>query len=370
VFPLALVACTAEPPAPTVVIPPLVITEHDRDGDGLLDVDEGEHHTHSGKADTDGDGLPDGFEVLTSHTNPRDPDTDRDGISDYDEVMDPSLDPLRKAVVPAIPPGLSQPPDAWRCATRQKPNCYVMVTGSTFLMGAQSTHPDAEGFDRDAGPNESPPHRVTLDPYWINQTEVTAGLFKKCVRAGACQPSDVATGGLFNHDVPARSEHPINGITWSGASGLCGWLGGRLPTEAEWELAARGTDGRRFPWGDEPGCGTTSANAFIEHARRKMNRGPCENTGTAESFNVWFQSPANTVGMAGNVWEWTADVYAPYTSGDATNPTGPSQGDQRVQRGGGWSSTEPEALRSAARASLDPSLKLPDVGFRCVWRPQ
>ena len=353
-----------------MVIPKLVITEHDRDGDGLKDTEEGQHSTHSGKADTDGDGLPDGYEVYTSLTDPRDRDTDRDGVDDFAEVMDPKRDPLVREIEPGIPTGLSVPPDEWRCDKGIHPNCFVKVTGSTFLMGAQSTDPSGSGYDPAAEAHEGPPRKVRLSTYWIAQTEANVSLYMKCVQAGACAADEVAVGGLFNFGVKERTQHPINGVTWQGASDLCTWLDGRLPTEAEWEFAARGVEGRRWPWGDEPGCGTTEADAFIDHAHRRMKRDSCENNGTVESFNVWFRSPADAVGMAGNVWEWTSDWYAAdaYARGGGSDPAGPETGTRRVQRGGGWSSRDPLELRSAARASLEPAMKLPDVGFRCVWK--
>jgi formylglycine-generating enzyme required for sulfatase activity len=271
---------------------------------------------------------------------------------------------------PAAPAG---PPDELRCAVRPNYGCFVEVPGGTFQMGAQAASPDAPGYDADALDDEGPVHTVTLPTFWMLRDEYTSSLFNRCLQAEACKADDVSKGGYNTYSIDAKRSHPINAITWEGAARACAWYGGRLPTEAEWEYAARGTDARRFPWGDEPGCGTVPVHRSGKQAERAfgddhvMNTPPCSQEGTVSTGDVRGQSPFGVRGMGGNVWEWTADWYGPYAAGDVAAPTGLTEGSRRVQRGGGWTGVEASEFRAAQRMSMEPDARLNDVGFRCVW---
>ncbi|MCB9664999.1 MAG: SUMF1/EgtB/PvdO family nonheme iron enzyme [Alphaproteobacteria bacterium] len=397
---LLLLACGSEPAPPPAPAGPdgpvdgrLVVDGPDADGDGLSDADEAKAGTDPANPDSDGDGKVDGYEVRVSHTDPLKKDSDGDGAADGFELArgtDPN-DPDDKPDlgVPAGPgepapaasrlPGAGEPepPPLQRCTFGKDDleTCYVQVPGGSFLMGAQATDPAAPGYDPEALPDEGPPHRVTVSPTWILRDEVLVSTFSACVDTSVCRKEDVATGGLstFRETVGPTSGVPITSITWEGARRLCWYLGGRLPTEAEWELAARGTDGRRYPWGDAPGCGTLVDAGFNPDGTRKaadaMREGPCVHEGPVGVRGLFGESPYRLRGMAGNVNEWVLDAYAAdaYAQHEPTDPRGPAEGDRRVLRGGGWTAQDPLELRSAGRFSLPPDQRLVDVGVRCVW---
>ena len=235
-----------------------------------------------------------------------------------------------------------------------------------FLMGAQSTDPAAPGYDTEASDDEAPPHRVTLSPFWIHMYEVTVDQYRWCTRIGPCSEDDVGTGGYFNYERPHAGEHPVNGVNWHGAEAYCGWIGGRLPTEAEWEFTARaGGLQRRYPWTGESEL-TCGHLIFGGGAESRCGIDATEAAGyhppLGEDRTLW------TLHMAGNVWEWTADWYDAdyYARSPQKDPQGPHTGTGRVQRGGGWSDADPAVFRGAFRAQMDPTMKMPDVGFRCV----
>jgi formylglycine-generating enzyme required for sulfatase activity len=237
----------------------------------------------------------------------------------------------------------------------------------TFIMGAQADDPDAPGYDPEADEDEGPPHRVRLRPFRMHRYEVTVVQFRWCVWLGACKGEDVdQSGGYFNYGQPNRDRHPVNGVTWFGARDYCAWIGGRLPTEAEWEFAARGGRlGLRFPWASEPA--PTCTHAVM--AGGAGGRCPTDSTSEVDALAPDGQNRVFWIEhMAGNVWEWTADWYAAdwYARSPGDNPTGPATGTGRVQRGGGWTDEDPFTLRTTFRAQMDPTMKLADIGFRCV----
>jgi formylglycine-generating enzyme required for sulfatase activity len=242
-----------------------------------------------------------------------------------------------------------------------------------FLMGAQSTDPDGPGYDVQAGDDEAPPHHVTLSPYWLQRMEITIHQYRLCLISGACRLEEIGVAGAFHFDgdlnrsqlgPPKKGdERPINGVTWEGARRYCNWVGGRLPTEAEWEYAARsGRLQHRYPWGDEP---PTCRRAVFKGSASQ----PCGVTSASSEFSPdGHHTPSHILHQAGNLWEWTADWYAPnyYERSPRMNPKGPKTGPGRVQRGGSYSDDDPAVLRAAFRAQMDPTLKMPDVGFRCA----
>lgn len=231
----------------------------------------------------------------------------------------------------------------------------VLVPAGEFTMGS----PDGQGSD-----NEHPQHTVALDTYWIDKTEVTVTHYRRCVEAGACSApgagsSDNSSFCAYNDD--GKSDHPIDCVDWRQAEAYCEWAGRRLPTEAEWEKAARGTDGRAYPWGDQA-PDPTLANFDI-------NVG---NTTPAGHYPAGA-SPYGALDMAGNVDEWVADWYSKtyYASSQRENPSGPIIGYMRVSRGGSHrypADLIRAAFRSNNRPDLPVSLSFLN-GFRCARSP-
>jgi formylglycine-generating enzyme required for sulfatase activity len=222
----------------------------------------------------------------------------------------------------------------------------VYVPAGSFLMGSADNDPNAQS-------DEKPQHRVTLDAFWIDRTEVTNAEYARCVEAGACRKSDFADDANFN-----GADYPVPGLIWQAAANYCRWAGGRLPTEAEWEYAARGPLGHIYPWGD------TFDGSKVNSA------------GSADGYEYAapvgsFPAGASWVGaldMAGNVWEWVSDWYARYPAEPQINPGGPADGRSPTLRGGSWGDG-PEMVRVAYRRVQPTYLHSPSFGFRCVVSP-
>ncbi|MCB9786930.1 MAG: SUMF1/EgtB/PvdO family nonheme iron enzyme [Deltaproteobacteria bacterium] len=232
-------------------------------------------------------------------------------------------------------------------------------------MGAQATDPAAPGYDPAAAPDEAPVHEVSLPAFRMDLREVTAYDYRLCVEAGACSTSQVRTdGGYFNFGQAERANHPINGVTWEGAATYCAWAGGRLPTEAEWEYAARGSDGRRFPSGKSDPC--QWAHLYGEPVG---DEGGCAGDSTMTVYALDQQSAFGLLGMSGNVAEWVSDAYAPdaYARPPGAQPPEVGARALRVIRGGSWITMARAGFRAAARASAAPGDKADDIGFRCAY---
>jgi formylglycine-generating enzyme required for sulfatase activity len=261
--------------------------------------------------------------------------------------------------------GVGAPPETLRCERQRNFDCFVEVPAGSFLQGAQASDPSAPGYDPAAAPDEGPPRRREVAGFWMHKYEVRASQVESCQQDGACSTDEVQRGGFSNVGREGQGHHPANSITWQGAQQVCRWLGGRLPTEVEWEYAARGQASNRFPWGEEPRCAgldPSASQSFQGEVAGAEQR--CEWTGTLSPADLRLPSPFGLLGMAGNVWEWVDDWYA----ADAyAHDAAPVSGELRVQRGGGWSSTDPLEHRSAARGRMEPTATLNDVGFRCVW---
>ncbi|MBI9044578.1 MAG: SUMF1/EgtB/PvdO family nonheme iron enzyme [Anaerolineaceae bacterium] len=211
--------------------------------------------------------------------------------------------------------------------------------------------------------NEKPIHTVYLDAYWMDQTEVTNAMYEKCVEAGKCDKPGGSAYGDSN-----SSDHPVVYVDWNAAQDYCEWAGRRLPTEAEWEKAAQGTDGRIYPWGNEfdgEKLNYCDVNCDYDWADEKFDDGYAD-TAPVGSFSKGA-SPYGALDMAGNVWEWVLDWYDSdyYSSSPSENPQGPSTGEYRVLRGGSWN-YDVRFVRSADRHYWTPSLVDDDVGFRCA----
>lgn len=265
--------------------------------------------------------------------------------------------------------GEAEPPEKIRCGERPHAGCWVEIPAGDVVLGAQADAPEGLAYDPAALPPEGPVTSTRLPGFWIQRTEATVGQFALCVTQGRCDADDVSTGGFstWKGGVDAKfDQRPITGIPWATAATLCDFLGGRLPTQAEWTRAARGDDARRWPWGDDPGCGLpenrgrSAAGASLDQTA--MQRGPtCTAEGPIPVTDVLGESPFGVQGMAGNVWEWTAD---PWTFGVADDAEGPPD---RVLAGGSWTAEMPEDVRVAVRSRGAPDATVFDVGLRCVW---
>jgi formylglycine-generating enzyme required for sulfatase activity len=219
----------------------------------------------------------------------------------------------------------------------------------------------------EGGSDERPVHTVYLDEFDIDKTEVTNAQFARFVNERGNQEEGgatwlniedeacliVETDGQFQPK-SGYANHPVIEVTWHGAVAYCEWAGGRLPTEAEWEKAARGTDERTYPWGEGISC---------DYA----NYGGCTGSTTEVESLPLGASPYGALDMAGNVYEWVVDWHdtAYYAVSPSGNPTGPGLGTYRSVRGGSWVNGE-KRVRAAARFGNAPANALNNVGFRCV----
>lgn len=233
----------------------------------------------------------------------------------------------------------------------------VLISAGSFMMGCNGL------VDGQCEDDELPYHEVYLGTYHIDRHEVTVAEFRLCVDAGGCAPGNHRTNSVSqycNSGHPERDDHPMNCVEWLGAADYCKWAGKRLPTEAEWEKAARGTDGRQYPWGDEePSCD----RAVMSDGGFGCGEGRTWPVCSKESGN----SPYGLCDVAGNVWEWVADLYGPdyYELSVSENPMGPSSGTSRLTRGGSWNFL-PKNLRTSFRGSAAPVFKHAGLGFRCA----
>ncbi len=264
----------------------------------------------------------------------------------------PIIPPTSTRLPPTDTPPPSSPPD------------MVYVPAGEFIMGSDEGESD-----------EQPTRTVYLDAFYIDKYEVTNARFATFVSANGYK-TDAERGGCgwiyeggegkcvpgadWQHslgpdtDLGGKDEHPVVQVSWNDAKAYCEWAGARLPTEAEWEKAARGTDGRTYPWGEWIDC---------DHAQY----GGCGGGTVPVGSKPKGASPYGALDMAGNVWEWVADWYDSgyYGTSPETNPKGPASGDSRVLRGGSWRSNE-ALVRAALRGRSSPGDARGSVGFRCA----
>jgi formylglycine-generating enzyme required for sulfatase activity len=303
-----------------------------------------------------------------------------------EEPARPSADATH--AVNVLPDASARPPGASAFAAGSQPmgappgRCpegMVAVPAGTFRMGS----PEGEG-DTD----EQPQHEVTLSAYCMDTTEVTVAAYSACVAAGECRAAQLTVNGTnyspeeisrFSRmcNRTDRPDHPLNCVDWDQAVAYCTWKGKRLPTEAEWEYAARGNDGRVYPWGNEapsPKWLNALGSEVVAMAKRELklqwesmydDNDGWETTAPVGSYPDG-RSPFGALDMAGNVGEWTSDWYGEYAKLPGTNPQGPRTGTSRVSRGGGWVNVDPSQVRAADRDWPDPTLRRFDHGFRCA----
>lgn len=227
----------------------------------------------------------------------------------------------------------------------------VLVPAGKFMMGSKED-------DKSAQEAEKPSHSVELDAYYLDQYEVTTTRYAIFLQ----KTNRVASAYWSKQVLERHGEKPIIGVDWYDATAYCSWAGKRLPTEAEWEKAARGTDQRLYPWG----------NVAPNHQLANYDRGSdfnnyevLTNVGSYKDG----RSPYGAYDMAGNVWEWTADWYDEnyyrYEQRSMSNPKGPSSGQHRVVRGGAWGDASGR-MRSAIRYRRSATARHDFLGFRCV----
>lgn len=335
----------------------------------------------------------------------------------------PAPPPPPAPAVQATDVAAAPPPSAPSSPTDPCPSSMVLVAAGTFSMGYA---------ERGAQDDERPAHTVSVSTFCLDRTEVTVAQYRACESSGRCAalPGSVSLAGASEADqtfwsqrcnttAAERQDHPVNCVDWAAAQRYCEAQGGALPTEAQWELAARGPTPRAFPWGDTqpdatlvnacgPECKRSATQAgwtytahwddgsgescrpgspdegsvhcscdarFGELALRRACRfgltqaysaeDPFEGTAPVGRLPRGA-SPSGALDLAGNVWEWTADYFAPYGRDAQSDPRGPAQGTLRVARGGGWTTFEAARLRATRRLSVDPTWRHADLGFRCA----
>ena len=224
----------------------------------------------------------------------------------------------------------------------------VLIPAGEFWMGCNEKVDNKCDKDKKRGDN------VYVGAFSIGKHEVTVAHYRKCVKAGKCSTDGLTTYDKCNWKKPGREDHPINCVDWNQAKTYCEeWVGKRLPTEAEWEKAARGTDRRIYPWGDQ-----------WDSSRANVGTGGTVSVGSYPSG----ASPYGVYDMAGNVWEWTSSLYKPYPYKADDDREDPEAKGARVLRGGSWLFSA-EGARASNRGRGAPDGRYDYIGFRCAKTP-
>jgi eukaryotic-like serine/threonine-protein kinase len=298
-----------------------------------------------------------------------------------------NLAPTSSATTAAVAPTMSASADssATAAAGPQGTTCpdgLAFIKGGKMFMGARDLSEDAK-----------PPHGVTVSSFCIDKKEVTTAEYRACFDKTDCERplENVSWPGitealkqryspLCNGIKDDRASHPINCVAWSMADNYCKKRGARLPTEAEWEFAARGSRQRVYPWGDEApsakhlnACGKECAKWGADNKDPKPTMHGDDDGYAATAPVGSFQAGATAEGvldMAGNVWEWTADWHAAYPAEDLVDPKGPETGTLRVARGGDFLGSNPDWAKPAWRFKTNPDTYNHAIGFRCAMNPK
>ncbi len=228
---------------------------------------------------------------------------------------------------------------------------FVYIPSGKFHFGCEPQDPQCDD-------DEKPGRDESVSGFWLGKTDVTVAAWQKCVAAGACEEIAKDDEQHRCNYKNGRLDHPMNCIDWKQAQAFCAWIDGRLPTEVEWEYAAKGGESRIYPWGDAP-LDATRANVCDKQCRSgdasTASWAATElDDGFAATSSVGsFPAGASRLGlldMVGNVWQWTASSAA-----DAS---------AKVQRGGAWAE-KPSAARASSRYSNDPTTRHASIGLRC-----
>lgn len=244
----------------------------------------------------------------------------------------------------------------------------IYIPAGEFIMGTDDPNAKQTVEGGRAYP-ELPAHTVTLDGYWIDKYEISTSQYALCVEAGACDPpyrSDSETRPAY-YGNPEYADYPVIWVSWYMSTEYCEWAGRRLPTEAEWEKASRGTDGRMYPWGNDPIDGTRAnfcdANCPRTIANYNYDDGYAD-TAPVGSYPLGA-SPYGVLDMSGNVWEWTSTIIEPYPYDATDGREDPDRYAERVWRGGPWSNGT-WWQRSSIRYRSIPFYWYVNLGFRCA----
>jgi formylglycine-generating enzyme required for sulfatase activity len=300
--------------------------------------------------------------------------------------------PPEKALPAASPPAtVATPPPsrcaAVRCASIERcdeatgactPSCpagevYIPATGPDgYVMGKGFTmHATGREVGKGHLANSDQPHKVVLShPFCMDETEVTVAAYKACVDAGTCALPKIYE---VRHNYPQKLDHPVNEVAWPKAKAYCESRGQSLPTEAQWEWAATGGDGRKWPWGDDFPVSCEFADFTIGPLVSPGGDSGCHGGGSSpvkahpRGNKTWPTGVLYDLG--GNVWEWCLDNYVPYADGDARDPLIESPRSQvHVVRGGGWNRSA-RGIQAAFRGAAVVTYEVGGLGFRCVRNP-
>jgi formylglycine-generating enzyme required for sulfatase activity len=227
-------------------------------------------------------------------------------------------------------------------AVRKRGSQMVRIPAGAVTMGADDGEPD-----------ERPVHQVQVGAFEIDPTEVTVAAYGACVAAGACAPPETFHERCNTHE-RGKDQHPLNCVTWTHAAAYCAWAGKRLPSEEEWEYAARGAHGAKFPWGDAPPQSQACWN-------KPKTDGTCVSGSHPDD-----RSPFGVLDMGASVSEWTSTPYCPYPGSPSPAMAVKCKEGARVTRGGSWDMTDPSLLRSSYRDWVLEKDRGFNLGFRCA----